>query len=475
MRRYRPGSVVSLSFLMLIVALSDGFAQFNPPVNVSQTADNSFRPAMAMATTGALHLFWHDFTSSPNLLYRSEDDGIGWTASLPFERNGTQSWEPDIAADLYGDLHLVWRDRTGGNDEILYSFFNGATWSAPENISQSAASSRNPSITVDPDGRPHCLWEEGNAGSVRFFYSFKEGGTWGTAADTGWPYTDGTNLSSVTVESGPDGTIHAVWRDGVSPFFEVYHSHRQPPLSWTAPENVSATLDSLSDEPDLAVDSEGGLHCAWIEQDPSDPRWFEVFYSYKNPDLPWAAPIEISRQNDQTFFPSIVVGPIDTPACAWSGGWTGVEEIYFSREPWLASENVSANGFASDRPALVAGIDGHHHLAWEDLVAGVKDISYSNDRFDPCEGHLLRNDSLVGLSPPDPPLDSILSPGSPSGPTRLDPLPRPEGDRFLLCPTDLVALPGEALLSGRPLVFYEVIGDATLLLSKRGDRLLISR
>jgi hypothetical protein len=366
--------------LLTLLFATCALADFSPPRNVSLNAGDSYAPAIAVGGgDGVVHIFWHDFTSSPNLLWCVEGKGTDWQPAAPCAPNVTQSWKPQAAADGRGFIHLVWRDRTAAQDDIYYSLWDGAAWSAPVNISNTPGRSDNPVLAVDGAGNPHVLWEDDTGGAVAFYEAHFDGSSWSLAADTGLLFQQAAFLDkALVVACDSTGALHAVWQDGPDIQTDIYHAVRPPGGPWGSREPVSGTPGDLSAEPALAVGPDDTLHCAWVEQDTVTGMTFEVVYSAKPPSGSWSPFMNVSRQSGSTFQPAIAVYPADGQArIAWQ--LNGPGEIYFVSFPGDTPVNVSVSPTDSWRTAMALDADGNAYVAWQENLAGNQEIFVSTN------------------------------------------------------------------------------------------------
>jgi hypothetical protein len=380
-RRTGPGGRRRRTLVAVAALLLAGWPRalaqsgFGAPVNVSQSPGPSFLPALTVdPVTGRGSLFWHDFSSSPNLLWCAAGGAGAWDPAAPCPVNRTQSWNPQAVLDRFGCLHLAWRDRSGGQDDILYARFDGTAWTVPDNLSQSAGRSDNPALAVDPDGRPHVLWEDNTSGLVRFHEAHHDGTGWSAAADTGLPFVQGTFLDTIECACDPTGALHAVWEDGATTLTEVYHARRPPGGPWDAPEVVSSTPLSASVEPHLAVGGDGTLHAVWVEQEARTGNTFEVVHATRPASGGgWGPAVDVSRQGGNCYEPTVAVDPVDGVArIAWMLAEDG--DIHFVAAPGAAPVNVSRSAALSERPALALDAAGVPTIAWEEVVGTGRDI-----------------------------------------------------------------------------------------------------
>ena len=78
------------------------------------TSNFSYDPAIIVCSPGVLHVVWEYYTPGYDDLYykSSSDGGTTWTASRRLTFTPGDSWYPEIMPDSSGDLHLFWSDDT---------------------------------------------------------------------------------------------------------------------------------------------------------------------------------------------------------------------------------------------------------------------------------------------------------------------------------------------------------------------------
>ena len=89
---------------------------------ITWTSGTSWLPAIALDPSGDLHVVWQDFTPGKAEIYykKSTDGGDTWSTTQRITWTSDDSYRPAIAVDSSGNLHVVWQDETPGNTEIYY-------------------------------------------------------------------------------------------------------------------------------------------------------------------------------------------------------------------------------------------------------------------------------------------------------------------------------------------------------------------
>jgi hypothetical protein len=144
-------------------------AEWTASQRITWTSGTSEYPAIAVDSSGNLHVVWYDLTPGNYEIYykKSANGGSTWTASQRITWTPGGSVWPAIAVDSSDDLHVVWGDHTPGNYEIYYkkSTDGGSTWTASQRITWTSGDSGLPAIAVDSSGNVHVAWQDYTPGN----------------------------------------------------------------------------------------------------------------------------------------------------------------------------------------------------------------------------------------------------------------------------------------------------------------------
>jgi hypothetical protein len=218
------------------------------------------------STSGDLHVVWEDSTSGDSEIYhkKSTDGGVTWTTSQRLTWTSGYSGVPAIAVDSSGQLHVVWYHDTAGNYEIYYkkSTDGGTTWTISQRLTWTPEASGVPAISADSSGGLHVFWHDLTPGYFDIYYkkSTDCGATWTTSQRLTWTESGSYN-AAVAVD--PNDGLHVAWRDYTPGNQEIYYKKSTDSgASWTAARDSldcrrftlpawldpSATSMSLADE-----------------------------------------------------------------------------------------------------------------------------------------------------------------------------------------------------------------------------------
>ncbi len=193
---------------------------------LTTTSGISEYPAIAINSSGHINVAWHDSTSGNYEIYykKSVNGGAAWTANKRLTYTSGISKNPAIAVNSSGHLHLFWEDNTPGNYEIYYkkSVNGGDTWSANQRLTFTAGVSEAPSIAVDSSNNLHVVWMDTTPGNSEIYYknSTNGGTTW--AANQRLTSNAGASLDPA-VAADPSDHLYVVWHDATTGNKEIYY------------------------------------------------------------------------------------------------------------------------------------------------------------------------------------------------------------------------------------------------------------
>ena len=181
------------------------------------------------------------------------------------------------------------------------------------------------------------------------------------------PTTDvGTTLLSTVITNfprvalTPAGNAFLAYRDGGSDSadWDVLLVARPHGGVFGAPVDVSQSPGLLSDDISLALEPDGTLDMAWVDQDSVNVDAFEVDYATRSPAGAVTAPARYGTQGLWTWTPSVVPGL----GAVWYAG-TGVTGPLYYGSPSTPPTEILPGSQGRDT-VLALGPDGVEHLAF---------------------------------------------------------------------------------------------------------------
>ena len=244
-------------------------ADFDPSIiNLSNDAGSSFSATIAVSGNN-VHVVWSDGTSgNSEILYRrSTDSGATFGPIINLSNNAEVSTNPAIAVSG-NDVHVVWNDApTFGNFDVFYkrSTDGGASFTEPtKNLSNSAENSVFPDITVSGNN-VYVVWDEEVSGTRDILYRRSvDGGN--TFSDTIKNLSNNPPQSVSPAIAVIGNNVHVVWREGVPGGSDIFY-RRSVDGGNTFP-NVIKNLSSnagASFEPAISV-SGNNVHVVWDDE-----------------------------------------------------------------------------------------------------------------------------------------------------------------------------------------------------------------
>jgi len=206
----------------------DGGETWSASKRLTWTSGKSSSPAMAIGAGDDIHIVWDDDTPEYGDIYYkgSTDGGSTWSATKRITWTSDKTHSPAIAMDSSGTIHVIWEDSTPGNLEIYYkrSADGGSTWSPLQRITWTSGSSSWPAIAIDSNDTIHVVWYDDSLVNLDIYYKkCTDGGTtWGTSQRMTWTPGESHN-PALAIDS--TNTIHVVWYD-FTPFnYEIYYKN----------------------------------------------------------------------------------------------------------------------------------------------------------------------------------------------------------------------------------------------------------
>jgi hypothetical protein len=230
----------------------------------------NFPPAVAIDPHGNATVVWQlkDQPSAHSVIQASRHVPGGffdWSL-LPSTLSNTahDSYEPAVAADSFGNVTAIWADNSGTAEQILGADFSATqgTWTAAPYAVEAAtgANLRSPAIAFDQYGDATAAWMFGAATGDQWVQSSDRpvGGSWSqTPTDVSGDIAS-ADTSGPVVSVAPDGQAALAWVDDSSGPLKVRASVRDlAGGGWLPPHTPDPTPSSGSADPSIAVDPNG--------------------------------------------------------------------------------------------------------------------------------------------------------------------------------------------------------------------------
>ncbi|NLE77047.1 MAG: hypothetical protein GX605_09910 [Chloroflexi bacterium] len=213
-----------------VAAQSDDY-DWQPPINLSNSAASSSYPAIVADGHGFVHVFWSEevdgesildvpqaLVHNGNTIYYTRWDGEDWSepVDILFVPGDPIADYISAAVDRQNGLHLVWT----GQDSFYYSTAPAhlaqqpQSWSTPVVVATGSARSMwESSIAAAEPGQVHVAYATRGPDAGIFYVASTDGGrNWGAPVQLSWPLERlEKGYMHVKLVLGPDGVLHCVW------------------------------------------------------------------------------------------------------------------------------------------------------------------------------------------------------------------------------------------------------------------------
>jgi hypothetical protein len=257
---------------------TDGGATWSALKRLTWNSGESQLPSIATDTSNRVHVTWYERTSGNNEIFykRSTDGGVTWLGTTRLTWNGGLTFTPSIATDSGKGVHVVWHHYASTDFEIYYkhSTDGGATWSGITRLTWNTDDSIGASIAVDSSKRIHVAWDYGTPGLRDIYYkrSTDGGDSWSGITRLTWNSGDSYRLNLATDTSNG---IHIVWTDNTPSNYEIFYKlSTNSGVNWSGAQRLTWN-SGVSDQPDIAADSNNDIHVIWQDSSPGNS---EIFY-----------------------------------------------------------------------------------------------------------------------------------------------------------------------------------------------------
>lgn len=366
---------------MLLTGKSSLASAWQPPVNISNTPEESRMPAVAVDSQGTIHVVWEEGRYIYHTYWHNGSWSFPWRVFV-----GEQ---PVIAVDHNDVLYLLYVNEFRGNYEIYFCQWTGSRWTLPQNVSNTSGVSAIPDLAIDSFNTLHAVWTDNSPGYNIIYYGRWTGTFW---INGPIPHARG---SVPALAIGGDDLIHVVWqdRDSLEDPYEIYHSQWDG-VSWSLPENLSDSPNH-STIPDIAVDKNGIAHVTWEERIGDQDQ----IYYCGNRSLLWTIPEMLSEGSGDSYLPSVAVDGNGFLHVAWDQANQLAYRWRSSlRSPWTAKSRVAENEAGIADVALFAESGDRLHAVWAERMSGDNwDIFYSSQ--DSVFGHRLPLPLILRVRP----------------------------------------------------------------------------
>jgi hypothetical protein len=195
----------------------------------------------------------------------STRSGAGWSAPVDVDASAARdSYRPSLAVAPDGVVHLAYERQTSDipdeHEQIVHRSWNGTTWSVATGLSSDASFSRSPAVAVGDDSKVHVVWQDGENVSGDIFYTCFDGALWQPVEQI---VTGSTEASTPSVSAAQSGKVHVVWVDNRHGESEVYLISKGD-TGWDNETRLTRS-PGASLLPAVTCDNGHGIYVAWTD------------------------------------------------------------------------------------------------------------------------------------------------------------------------------------------------------------------
>ena len=366
------GLLGSMPLVLPVGLLAPAGAQDHHIYNMSASAANSIRSAVACGSGGAVLVAWeeepgeiwtrelsgglqdpvyHGVGHEPALCYRDgefilayadgslmrvrqRDDGGNWSAIQTLSSGGKLTARPDVAPAPAGgeaEAYLVWE---AGLVQVQFSQRVAGIWSSSEVVVVAApiigdAAPQVAPVRVDDSIVPRVYYYDYLA---RLRYRERIGSTWSE-----WQGIPGPNFAldmDVAWDSELRQHLVSTEPNHTCPCNHLYYTHELPEGGWPDVEVLDVILDVYNwpQYPSIAVDAEGVPRVFWYQifhDDDLQVTGEQLFYFTRAGGV-WTDASEV-LDGAVGFWCGLATDPQDRPVFVWSQEGSGARDVMLSR------------------------------------------------------------------------------------------------------------------------------------------------
>ncbi|HVY46517.1 MAG TPA: hypothetical protein VHB21_11590 [Minicystis sp.] len=335
---------------------------FGAPAPLSDPTSQAFVPVLAVHG-GSTLVAWHEFpmgASSSQVMISIVTGGEPGPAT-PLADPFAGPKNPWVAPTSSGFV-VAYQANDGQTDVVRAVEIDdaGVVTRGPDTISTPGSEAAMPRVAA-AGAEEAFSWTDGQK------HSFAMRGPLETV-----PGSDvGTTLLSQGILNFPrialheDGSLDLAYRDGGSDTtdWDVLLVVRPPGAAFGAPADVSKSPGLLSDDIALALEQDGTLDLAWVDQDGSNVDAFEVDWATRSPAGSISSAHRYGTQGLWAWAPSVVPGG----ASVWTTS-TGAKGPFWFGAAGLPPTSI-LSGSQGSHPSLARDAQGAFHLAYADDAA----------------------------------------------------------------------------------------------------------
>lgn len=293
-------------------------------------------------------------------------------ASIENGDDGDGAYNPQIAVDDQGNAVAVWEqdddDIASDNQYNIWAntYTAGSGWGTAETIEDSSiGDARRPEIAFVGDGKAIAVWHQnqGDGTNLDVRANIYTAGSGWDSVETIENVDDGDADNPDIAVNGEGGAI-VVWEQDDGSNYEIGANVYTSGNGWSTPETIdNSSSGELVFSPEVAVDSEGNAVAVWEQDDGTYYSIYAKTYSADSGTWESSATLIENGDNGDAGNPQIAVDNEDNAVAVWYQNDGTNDSIYantYSADSgtWEPSAILLENGDDGDADDPQIAVDG---------------------------------------------------------------------------------------------------------------------
>lgn len=174
------------------------------------------------------------------------------------------------------------------------------------------------------------------------------------------------------------GVYWGVWCSDRSGNGDIWCSNSPDGVSWADP--IQLTSDNFDDwYPSLVQDPSGTYWLAWMSWRSGN---YDVWYANSQDGKEWSEPVQLTTDESLDWVPSLSIDSSGAYWVTWVSERSGNKDIWYSTskdgDNWSEATQLTTDPAEDDGPWLLRDSNGTYWVVWHSNRNGNSDIFYSN-------------------------------------------------------------------------------------------------
>jgi LPXTG-motif cell wall-anchored protein len=249
-----------------------------------------------------------------------------------------------------------------------------SSWTPPVNLSLSGGVAETPQVVLDSTGRAIAVWLRDNGDVTVVQASTRpSGGAWSEPIDLSETDSYGPQI---VVDSS--GLATAVWNQSGEDDEElIWTATSQSGEGWSNPRPLSVP-GTISNYPQLAVDSTGLVTAIWQSDDGTD---IIIQSSTSQNGEDWSPIEDVSLTGGSAYYPAIALGPSGLAVAVWvlnDGNYTIQSSASLTVGEWSDPETLGeGNDSFVAKPQVKVDSTGRAIALWSSYEESIYTVEYA--------------------------------------------------------------------------------------------------